>query len=35
MTKMTHTGENHGQIMLVGGGDNFSVAHGAARLDNR
>jgi len=34
MPEMPHARKDHGDAMLVGGGDNFLVAHGAARLDD-
>ena len=35
MPEVPHAGEHHGDAMLVGGGDDFVVAHGTARLDYR
>jgi hypothetical protein len=35
VVKVTLTGEDHGQAVLVGGGDHLVVAHRAAGLDDR
>ena len=35
MAEVAHTGEDHGDPGLVGGGDHLGVAHRAARLDHR
>lgn len=32
MAEMTHTGEHHGNIVLIGSGNDFLVAHGTAGL---
>jgi hypothetical protein len=32
--EVTAAGEDHGEVVLVGGGDYFGVADGAARLDD-
>ena len=34
MAKMPHAGEDHGQAVLVAGGDGFGIADRAARLDD-
>ena len=34
MTEVAEAGEDHGDALLVGGGDDFGVAHRAARLDD-
>lgn len=31
--EMPHSGEGHGQISLIRGGDDFGVPHGTTRLD--
>src|SRR5438128_2691605 len=33
MSKMAETGEDHGEVAFVGGGDDFRIAEGAARLN--
>src|ERR1035437_2848941 len=34
MPEVPHSGEDHGHAQLIGGGDDFFVAHGASGLDN-
>ena len=34
MTEVAHAGHDHGDAMLVGGGDDLVVAHGASRLND-
>lgn len=33
--KVAHAGEDHGDVVFVGGGNDFLVAHGAAGLNHR
>ncbi len=35
MPEVAHAGEDHGNAMLVGSGDDFGVAHRATGLDDR
>src|SRR5690606_19829741 len=35
VAEVAHSGDDHGDAMLVGGLDHLIVAHGAARLDHR
>src|SRR5699024_3848772 len=35
MPEVADAGEDHGDAVLVGGGDDFAVAHRTARLDHR
>jgi hypothetical protein len=35
MAEVSHACEDHAQTVLIGGLDDFIVAHGTARLDDR
>jgi hypothetical protein len=32
MFEVTNTGENHGETVLIGGGDDLFITHGTSRL---
>ena len=34
MTEVPHAGRHHHHATLVGGGNDFTIAHATARLDN-
>ena len=34
MPEVAHAGEDHGNAMFVGGGDDFIIAHRTARLND-
>ena len=35
MTELPHTGQDHGQVMLIRRGDHLGISDRAARLDDR